>query len=413
MPTFSYVAKDSGGRLVRSSVEAASRFEALSSLRGGGLTVVDLDETGPAASTAAPSADPARRAPRLPRSGRISRTDLAVLCRQLSTAVNAGMPIRDALESINDDLEHAGLRKVVAAMIQDLHDGRQFSETLQRHKRVFGTLFVALIRAAEESGSMPQTLDQLADYLERSERLARKIKSIVAYPLFVIGFFAVVCAIMTLYILPQFEDVFSEYDAQLPLLTRAVLGSNRFILNHLPIIVAGFAALVAVAAIHARTRAGRYRLDRLKLCMPFFGTIIRKYAIARTCRTLSIMLRGGVSITTALEISADVSGNGVLEKGMLRSRDRIIKGMDLSGSLGLEKDYPRLVVRMIGIGEASGQLPEVMEKVADGYEDQVEGSITLATSLFEPVVICVLGGFVLTLVMAVYMPIFTVARAMQ
>lgn len=260
---------------------------------------------------------------------------------------------------------------------------------------------------------MARTLEHLANYLERSERLARRIRSITAYPLFILGFFGLVCVVMTVYILPQFETVFAGHHAQLPALTRVVLGANRFVLDHLLLMFISAATLVTVVVLLARSRPGQLALDKLKLRLPFFGVCLRKYAVARMCRTLGIMLEGGVPLTSGLAIAARVMDNRVLEQVMFRTRDRLLQGRDLASSLGGEVEMPRLVVRMISVGEASGRLPQVMEKVADGYEDQVEGSILVATSLFEPVIICVLGGFVLTLVMAVYLPIFTVARTMQ
>jgi type II secretory pathway component PulF len=185
------------------------------------------------------------------------------------------------------------------------------------------------------------------------------------------------------------------------------------VLSHIVLILLGVAALVAASSAYVRTAAGRYQVDRLKLSLPFFGIVLRKYSISRVFRTLGIMLKGGVPITTALPITAAVSANRVLENAVRRAHERIIKGQDFSSSLAEEKDFPRLIIRMVAVGEAAGQLPEVMEKAADGYEDQVEGSIMVATSLFEPVVICVFGAVVLILVLAIYLPIFSMARTMQ
>lgn len=410
MTTFHFVAKDAEGRLVRDTVQAEVRWQALQALRERGLVVVDL--TGGEEAEAKAQA-PAAARPAVLRHRRVGRLDIAVFCRQLAIAVNAGLPIRDALESISEDVENVRLRSVLGAVVKDLHDGCQLSEALARHKDVFSELFVALVLSAEESGSMARTLDHLANYLERGERLARRIRSITAYPLFILVFFVVVCAIMTVYILPQFEAVFAENKGQLPALTRVVLGTNRFLLGHAVAVLGGAGALVAGLVLLARSRWGRLKLDRLKLHLPFFGICLRKYGVARMCRTLGIMLEGGVPLTTGLTISASVMGNRVLEAMMLRTRDQLLRGRDLAGSLAGERDMPRLVVRMVGVGESSGRLPLVLEKVADGYEDQVEGAILVATSLFEPVIICVLGGFVLTLVLAIYLPIFTISRTVQ
>ena len=416
MQAFDYVARNADGRLVRSAIDAATRHDALASLRSAGLTVVDLTAHAPGgdASAVPDHARPAARTTRLRgHFGHVSRLDISQFCRQLAICVNAGLPIREALEALRDELERTTLRHVLDAVIQDLHDGATFSQSLARHPAVFGPLFVALVRSAEESGSMPQTLDNLATYLERADRLARKIRSILAYPVFVLAFFLVVCVVMTLFILPQFEDIFAENKAKLPALTRAVLGANRFFLDHIPLFLGGFAVLFAGLWTAIRAPSVRMRWDAFKLRIPFFGGCLLKYAVARITRTLGILLRGGVPITAAIEIGAGVCGNTVLEQSLARARERLLRGEDLATGLQAERVFPRLVVRMVGVGESSGQLPQVLDKVADGYEDQVEGSVMIATALFEPLVIVLLGGAVLILVLAIYFPIFTMARTLS
>ncbi len=417
MPTFNYVAKDSQGQLLRAGFECESRMKALQTLRRKGLTVVDLqgggDEDGGGGSVRV-----RRRGAEKPIHGSgtlhgwIGLGDIADFARLLATSVMAGIPLRDAVESIAEDVDNSALRRILGKIVNRLHDGRSFSQAVGEHERVFGPLFVSLIRSAEEAGSMPQTLNQLSFYLERSERLRRRIRSVTAYPMFILIFFCIVCIVMTLFVVPQFQEVFSEFGSQLPLLTRIVFGVNDFILTNLPWIGLGFAVMLIAFLVLRRLRWGRRLLDRVKLRLPLFGEIIRKYSIARTSRNLGIMIQGGVPVITAMEITSTVSGNCVIETAMMQARERIMAGSDISGSLRQDPAFPRLFVRMVAVGESTGRLPDVLGKLSEVYEEQVEGQILVTTALFEPIIICVFGAIVLLLVLAVYMPVFTVASKM-
>jgi type IV pilus assembly protein PilC len=264
------------------------------------------------------------------------------------------------------------------------------------------------MRAAEESGSLALTLEQLSMYLERSERLENKIKRSSTYPVFVVVFFCIVCTVMTAFVLPRFHEIFSGFDADLPLVSEMVFQLNQGLLRAAPWL-GGICAVLAIGFMGwRRTTGGKYRIDYWKLRVPLFGGWLRKFAMARFCRNLAMMLRGGVPMTTAMEITASVSGNLVLRESILKARERLISGMSVSESLGHNPEFPRLVVRMVAMGEESGSLPAVLEKVSDVYEDQVEGSITVAMTLLEPIVICVFGFVVMLLILAIYMPVFTI-----
>ena len=409
MSAFLYVAKDEKGNVVRASLDAVSRIEALASLQQRGLTVVDLH--GQDVARESTSKQTVRKSGRWfqIRGLGVSTSDMSVFCRQLAISVSSGVPLRDSLESIGEDLDHPTLRWTLSRVINDLHDGTPFSEALAKHGKVFSSLFVSLIRSAEESGSMPQTLEELARYLERSDRLERKIKSITAYPIFIAVFFCIVCVVMTLWVLPEFQEIFEGFDAELPPLTTVVFGINEFIINYFWFMAAGALAAVAAAVLLGRTPRGRLWLDGMKLRMPLFGSWIRKFAVARFCRNMAMMLKGGVPITTALEITSSVSGNKVLEQSLLRARDRIISGSPISESLQADPEFPRLLVRMAAVGEESGRLPHVLEKLSEVYEDQVEGAILVAMALFEPLMIVLFGVVVCVLILAIYMPVFSVS----
>ncbi len=410
MHTYEFRAKDKDGKVVKDSVEAESRTHALTILRERSLTILELSSVVVASGKAVVFKPPVRFSWFGLRSG-VSIYEKALLFRQLAMAVNAGVPLLESLEAVGEDMENPTLASAMHAVISDLHAGKTFSQALTVHIRIFHREVVAVIKAAEEAGSMERTLDRLATAMERGERLERKIRAVTAYPLFVAVFFCIICLVMTIFVLPKFRDIFVGFGARLPLITRVVFGINNFILDHFLQIGLGFFTLLAAVYAVAHTEAGKVSLDGLKYRLPLIGLWMRKYASARFCRHLAMMLQGGVPIATAMEIAATICANKVLEAAVQAARSKILGGAEISTSLAAEGEFPRLVIRMIHVGETSGRLPEVLEKVSDVYEDQVEGSITVSMALFEPLVICVFGGIVLILVLAIYMPVFLLASA--
>ena len=415
MTKFSYLAKNTTGQAVRDSLDAESRFAALAELKRMGLTVVQLNAQSdePDNSGNDSGAHPSKKdISRFRLSRRVPMADISQFCRLLATSVGAGLPLRDAVETIAGDIDNPTLRRTLEDVVDKLHSGMPFSEALARHPRIFTNLFVSLILSAEHAGSMAQTLDQLASYLERSERLRREIRGLMAYPLFVVFFFIVICVIMTLFVVPRFQSVFDNFDAKLPRLTTVVFSVNQFILDNALWFLLGIGLLLCLFTTYAHSKSGAKRLDAIKLKLPMVGDMIRKYSIARVSRNLAIMLRGGISVTSALEMTAGVTGNLVLSDSLLKARERILTGSDIGGSLRRDENFPRLFVRMVTVGEGSGTLPDVVNKLAEVYEEQVESQIKIATALLEPVVICSFGAIILLLVLAIYMPIFTVAQQM-
>lgn len=418
MSIYSYIAKNKEGQELRSSVEASTRLEALESLRKKGLTVVDLftaDDDDPREVISSKEDQKPLSKPRksLLQPNKVKMTDLALFCRQLAISVNAGVPLRDAIESIGLELEEPILRHVCEDMVQQLHDGKSFSEAVIRHPKVFNEMFHGLVKVAEESGKLPSTLEQLATYLERADRLQRRIKAMAAYPVFIGIFFVVVCLIMTLFILPQFTDIFSGMGATLPIFTRVVFGVNTFFIHNFAVIFVTIVVLVTFAMFYGRTPSGTYQKDRIKLGMPYAGGCLKKYILARFCRSMAIMVQSGVPISNALEICAGATGNQLVKKNVLAVRSMIMAGNRIADSIEKTGIFPGLIVRMVAVGEDSGQLPEVLENVSALYEDQVEVSIMTTMALFEPLVICVFGAFILMLVMAIYLPIFSMSMSVH
>ncbi|MDF7824479.1 type II secretion system F family protein [Pontiellaceae bacterium B12227] len=421
MASFSYIAKNKDGLEVRSTIEATTRLEALEGLRRKGLTVVDLfsveEASKPVAMTApkiedAP-ASTAKKQKSISFSSKVKMTDLAMFCRQLAIAVNAGVPLRDAIEGISMELEHPVLKRVSEDIVNQLHEGRSFSTAVNSHPQVFNSMFQGLINVAEESGKLPATLRQLADYIEKSDRLQRRIKAMASYPIFIGIFFIVVCIIMTLFILPRFTAIFGDQGSDLPPFTLLVFGINEFFVSNFVYIFGGVAAIAGGLILYGRTPPGAFQRDQFKLAIPYAGNSLKKYILARFCRSMSIMVHSGVPISKALEICAEATGNRLIRRSVLNARNKIMTGNRIAASLDQSGIFPGLIIRMVSVGEDSGQLPEVLDKVSDLYEDQVEVSIMSTMALFEPLIICVFGAFILTIVLAIYMPIFSVSSGMH
>lgn len=410
---FEYTAKDLKGRTLKSFVEAGTRHEALDVLHGKGMTVMKMDRaTGHAMPSMPVNTAPVRtkkEAKREAPTGKIPVAHLSEFCRQLTISVSAGVPLAESLEMIAMDVEHTGLKRVLGVILEDLQAGASFSDALERHSAAFGTLFSPLVRSAEAAGSLPETLSQLADYMESREALRRKIRGVTTYPIFMSGFFVIVCIVMTVVVLPRFKEVFGGMEAQLPPLTRFVFAINGYLLSNALWMVPTILTVIVASVIYLRTESGIYRFDSLKLNMPIIGPCVRKLTVARFCRNLSIMVKGGVPITTALEISSSICGNKVVERSLLDVLERIMTGSDIASSLGAESVFPHHMVRMVAVGEQSGELSQVLEQISVAYERQAESSVTMAASLAEPIFICVFGALILCMVMAIYLPVFTIS----
>lgn len=397
--------------MVDATVDATDRATALARVQQqvAGV-VVSFEEMAPGRSRSgkAPPPVPTSRRPRM-RYGRIKPKDITTYFRQMAVSVNAGMPLREAMESILEDLDHAKLRTVLQRVLDHLQQGETYSQALSAEGHVFPPLSLALMRTAEESGTMAKTLDDLATTLEKADALTRKINSIMAYPMFVAGFFVIIMGVMTFFILPQFQDIFEDWGAKLPTLTRVVFAFNKFMIHNIVWELLALVLLVGGFIMFRRTPYGRTQLDRFKLSVPGFGELIRQISMARFSKYFAMMVRGGVPIASALEISASIVENKVIEAALLSARERILLGSDIGSSLAQHQVFPRLLIRMVSIGEASGRLPETLDRVADTYESQVDGSIGVVTALLEPVIIVFFGALVLIMVMAVYLPVFTMS----
>ena len=414
MPKFTYVSRDAKGQRVTAVAEADSRQSLLGQIKDRGLTVIEVKELD-ARSAAAPSANGHAR-PKQPRKriafGAVDTGELAVFWREFATMVAAGLAVVDALESITQELEHVKLRGVLQGVIASMWEGSNFSQSIRKYPTVFSPMIIALIGAAEESGSLAEVANQLATYLENRDRLIHKVKAALTYPIFLCAFFLIVMGIATFWIIPKFRDIYEGFHAKLPWLTEVVFAWNAFFLKHFPWIVAGVAALVIALVLWSRTSRGRTVIDSASLKLPVFGKLLQRAAVSRFCRSLSILLAGGIPINRALEMAEETSGNSVIAQAIHESREQILEGSKIAPSLKKPKIFPQMAIRMVSAGEETGSLSGLLEKVADFYEARVDAALTTINTLIEPVLIIFVGVFVLIFVLSMYLPIFKLAATM-
>jgi type IV pilus assembly protein PilC len=339
--------------------------------------------------------------------GTITPLDIAIFSRQLATMLSAGIPLVQSFEIVGSGHENAAMQKLIMAIKGDVEGGSSLTEALAKHPLYFDDLFLNLVEAGEQAGALETLLDKIATYKEKTEALKKKIKKALTYPAAVLVVAFVVTAILLIFVIPAFEDLFKGFGADLPTFTRMVIDLSVFVREkgwYLAVMAGG--AVGAFFYFKKRSRAMRHWLDRMSLKMPIIGGILQKAAIARYARTLSTMFAAGVPLVEALESVAGATGNIVYEVGVLEMRDEVATGQRLQQAMENTDLFPNMVIQMIAVGEESGSLDDMSSKVADFYEEDVDNAVDNLSSLLEPLIMAILGILVGGLVVAMYLPIF-------
>ena len=339
--------------------------------------------------------------------GTITPGDIAIFSRQLSTMLGAGIPLVQSFEIVGSGHENAAMQKLIMAIKADVEGGNSLANSLAKHPLYFDDLFVNLVDAGEQAGALESLLDKVATYKEKTEALKKKIKKALTYPAAVLVVAFVVTAILLIFVIPAFEDLFKGFGADLPTFTRMVIDLSVFVRTQGVIIAILISGLISTFFyFQKRSRKMRHFLDRLILKVPVIGPIMQKAAIARYARTLSTMFSAGVPLVEALESVAGATGNIVYEVGVLAMRDEVSTGQRLQIAMDNTDLFPNMVIQMIAVGEESGSLDAMSAKVADFYEDDVDNAVDNLSSLLEPLIMSILGVLVGGLVVAMYLPIF-------
>jgi type IV pilus assembly protein PilC len=408
MTTFKYAAKGPGGKTVEGTINATDKSEVAAELRKQNLVLLKLEEAGAGPKKKA-SASPAASGDSLfKRKPSASRTDLVMFTRQLATMIGSGLALLEALEVLGEQAESPGMKLTCRRLVSEVRAGVDLSTAMESCPKAFDGLYVSMVRAGEVSGQMDTILVRLAEYLESSDRLRSEIRSAMTYP--VVSLFLVlgITTFLMLGVVPGFRTVFESLDAELPSITKFTLNTADFLKEHWAIVFGGMFFTAVGLFAFKQTEKGSEMFDHLSLRVPVVGPLVRKVALARFSRTFATLIRSGVPIMATLDIVADTAGNRVVAKTVLDSRESVRSGNQLSEPLGRSKVFPPMVVRMISIGERTGSLETLLEKIAEFYDQQVKAAVKSLTSLIEPILISVMGVIVGGVVMSVFLPILEV-----
>jgi type IV pilus assembly protein PilC len=340
----------------------------------------------------------------------VTSKDLQIFTRQLATMIDAGLPLVQCLDILAAQTENKSFKKILTSVKNTVEQGSTFSEALRRHPKVFDELYVNLVAAGEIGGILDTILNRLATYIEKAVKLKGQLKSAMYYPLGILVVAIAVIAVMLVKVIPTFEAMYKDMgNAELPGATQFVINLSHSFLDQWYIFVGTLFGLIFGIIALRRTEGGREAIDRLLLRLPIIGPVLRKIVVARFTRTLGTLLSSGVPILDALDICARTSGNRVVQAGILRAKDKIAEGHDMAGPLAESKVFPTMVVQMIGVGEQTGAMDQMLQKIADFYEEEVDTAVAGLTSLIEPVMMAFLGVVVGGLIIAMYLPIFKLA----
>jgi type IV pilus assembly protein PilC len=342
----------------------------------------------------------------LPGSNRVSVKELGVFTRQFATMINAGLPMVQCLDILAQQSEKDFMKRSIGTVMTDVEGGSTLGEAMQKHPKIFSNLYINMVEAGEAGGILDLILNRLATYLEKADALQRKIKSALTYPT-VVCFVAVGATVfMLMFIIPTFAKMFTDFGGTLPLPTRVVMGLSDFLRNYWYFLGAGIAAAVVGIQRYYKTENGRRTIDKLMLRVPALGTVVRKGAVARFTRTLGTLISSGVPILNGLDITARTAGNKVIEDAVLATRESISQGNTIADPLKEAGVFPPMVTQMIGVGEQTGALDEMLEKIANFYDDEVDTAVDSLTAIIEPAMIVVMGGVVGGMLIAMYLPMF-------
>jgi type IV pilus assembly protein PilC len=394
MPIYDYKGKTLGGKPVQGELKAKNRQELERYLRSNKILVTGV------------SKKPSQIQLRI--GSGIRKIDISRFTRQFATMISAGLPMVQCLEILGAQMESPVFRKIIIEVKESVQSGSTLSEALGRHKKAFDDLYVNMVEAGEVGGALDTILVRLANYREKADKLIRKVKGALVYPIVVMVVAIGVTFAMLRFIVPVFAKMFAGLGAELPAPTKIVLGISQFLQSNTLFMIMGLIALGIGYRLFVKRPDGRLFVDKMKLRLPMLGELIRKSAIARFTRTLSTLLSSGVSILDALNITARTSGNMVLQHAIRKSMLSIAEGETITAPLKDSGVFPPMVTQMISVGEKTGGLDEMLTKVADFYDEEVDAAVAALTSIIEPVIIVFMGGMIGCILIAMYLPMFDI-----
>ncbi len=400
--TYQYKVRDRSGNLVSGTLVADNERLVLDRLREMGYTPLEVGKEKKGLNFEI-NVRPAK----------VKLKELSVFSRQFATMVNSGLPILRGLAILAEQTDSKELARVLEAVRSDVEQGASLSAAMAKHPKVFNDLYIAMIKSGETGGVLDDVLLRLADLLEREVHLRQKIKSAMTYPIAVVALVILIMSAMLLFVVPQFESIYSQLGGTLPLPTRVLLMASEMMKKYWYVVILAAIAGRFLFARYKRTAAGREMVDTVKLKVPVFGSLFHKTALSRFSSTLGMLLRSGVPILQALDIVSDTVNNRVIAKAVADVQNSVREGESIAKPLSKHAIFPPMVVQMLAVGEETGQIDTMLDKVATFYDNEVEASVDALTSLIEPLLIAIIGGAVGAAVIALYMPMFNIIKLIQ
>lgn len=425
MPKFKYTATDAQGAEKTGVIDSVNRAAALAKLREGGLFPSRIEETAsPKSGPAAKAAPAAKRGgglnmeikismPKFLR--RVKKKQLMVFTRQLATLIDAGVPLLRALQILEKQETHGGLKAMIGEMCDSVEGGSPFAEALAQHPRSFDRLFVNMVRAGEIGGVLAVTLNRLAEFIEKAEKIKTKVKGAMVYPIVVLIMALGITGFLMVVIIPKFTEIFRDLlkGAEMPALTQFVANASDTLIHRFPLVLGVVAGVVVLFKLLGMTKGGRFFLDKLALNMPVVGGLLSKVSISRFTRTLGTLMSSDVQILQALNIVRDTAGNMVVARAIQSVHDSVKEGESVAAPMENSRVFPSMVVSMVLVGEETGRLSEMLVKIADSYDTEVDAAVDGLTSIIEPVLIIFLAVVVGTIVVAMFMPLIDIISNLQ
>jgi len=401
MPVFQFTARTLKGDLVNDKIDLPTRDDVIAHLRKNRMVVVQV------------RAAPKEFKLNFKLGGGVRTRDVVVFTRQFATMINAGLPLVQALNILGQQTENKVLADVTRQVVYDVESGMTLADALRKHPKAFSDLYVNMVAAGEAGGILDTILVRLAQFLEKNDAIVRKVKGAMVYPAVIMSVAVIAIAVLLIFVIPTFQSMFASVQLQLPLPTRFVIALSATLTNYWWAILGILGATAFAINRYYHTPPGRLQIDALLLRVPVLGDVIRKAAVSRFTRTLGTLISSGVSILDGLEITARTAGNMVIHNAVMESRASIAGGETIAAPLQKSKVFPPMVISMIAVGEQTGGLDEMLSKIADFYDDEVDAAVSTLLSLMEPIMIVVLGVIVGGMVIAMYLPIFDMVNAVQ
>ena len=418
MAKFNYIAMDASGKEVRGSVEASSQAQAIAQIRAQNLFPTAIGQVGGGGQAAAKpaAAKGMKKEIKLPSlfRAKVKQKDLTTFTRQLATLMDAGLPLLRSLRVLERQAVNPTLKDALHGMGESVESGNSFSEALANYPKIFDNLFINMVKAGEAGGVTELVLTRLSEFMEKAEKIKNKVKSAMIYPSVILCAAVGITVFLLLTVIPKFEEIFTDLlsGKELPKITQIVISISNVLKNYFLYVAIGIAAFVTLVKLWAKTKGGRLVMDRIAVSLPVFGTLTRRTCISRLTRTLGTLLSSGVPMLQALSIVRDTSGNAVYYNALQTVHDGVKEGDNMSGLMEQTKAFPPMVVSMVDVGEETGAIADMLTRIADTYEDEVDNAVAGLTSILEPMMIIFLAVVVGAIVIAMFLPLVSIVTSL-